>query len=37
MAVASDDHDVRVIGPTRRASGHQYAGARADTPTEEET
>jgi hypothetical protein len=37
MAAASDDHDVRVIGPTRRASGYQYAGGSADTPTEEET
>jgi hypothetical protein len=37
MAAVSDDHDVRVIGPKRRASGHQYAGGSADTPTEEET
>jgi hypothetical protein len=37
MGAASDDHDVRVIGPTRPAAGHQYAGASADTPTEEET
>jgi len=37
MAAASDDHDLRVIGPTRRASGHKYAGGSADTPTEEET
>jgi hypothetical protein len=33
----SDDHDGHVIGPTRRASGHQYAGGSVDTPTEEET
>jgi Ni,Fe-hydrogenase III large subunit len=37
MGPASGDDDVRVIGPTRRASGHQYADASADTPTEEET
>jgi hypothetical protein len=37
MVAVSVGDDVRRIGPTRRASGHQYAGGSADTPTEEET
>jgi hypothetical protein len=37
MGIASGEHDGHVIGPTRRASGYQYAGGSVDTPTEEET
>jgi len=37
MEAVSVGDELRTIGPKRRASGHQYAGGSADTPTEEET